>query len=115
MNGVSIAFWAGKSGSTTKASHILPITIYTTPQKKTKILGKDSFGFFVYPEEHGLSLGTFIEMKSLSLTKEQIKGYCNASTGRVVVGGYSTSPASFCAYMIKDNGWKIPVDYPIKF
>jgi prepilin-type N-terminal cleavage/methylation domain-containing protein len=113
MNGTSIAFWAGKSSSDTDTT--FPIAIYPNPQKTTKILGKDAFAIYIYSNYKGLNLGTITDFRYPELTREEIKKYCNANSGRVSLKGYSASTGSFCIQLIRDSSWTIPADYPIKF
>lgn len=46
------------------------------------------------------------------VTKEKLIEYCGSDKQ---FPAYATTAASFCFELLKQNGWKIPADYPLKF
>ena len=76
-----------------------------------KRLGKDAFGFYVFPSEKcsiTYSYGNNNNDKLLQL--------CKRDSERDYAGGDTQFAfGEACAELILRNGWKIPKDYPVKF
>ena len=83
-----------------------------SPAKTKLIAGKDVFGLGVQRDitQNNFNMN-FTKSAKAEYPKETIINACTNS--QVFTGG--TDREYWCTYLIQNNGWKIPPDYPIKF
>ena len=88
--------------------------VILNPQKKKLLAGKDYFTFLF--RNDGLDNYAYRQIFNHKYDnpsgREKVLEYCKANNR---YPADFSSPSSFCAHAIVQNGFKIPVNYPIKF
>lgn len=99
--------------------------IITNPGREKLISGKDVFGFGVYRDvtkhDYNMNLvgiGSVSKFYSESNRSLFLNNCISKNPYPTLADGVTVSTSDrewWCTFLIIDNGWKIPKDYPIKF
>lgn len=91
----------------------LRIIVILNPSKRNLIIGKDIFELQYMSDTYGNGYGYNSPIKrNYNLSNRQ--KFLDACKSTVAYPMYSMSTSEFCTFLIFENGFKIPKDYPVK-
>ena len=89
------------------------VTVIFNPQKKKLLSGRDVFELQYMSDTYGNGYGYNSPIKrNYNLSNRQ--KFLDACKSTVAYPMYSMSTSEFCTFLIFENGFKIPKDYPVK-
>lgn len=89
------------------------VAVIFNPQKKKLLTGRDVFELQYMSDEYdnGYAYNSILKRNYKLSNRQQYIDACKSNSAHPM---YSMANREFCAFLIVENGFKVPKDYPVK-